>query len=126
MTVTGIGGVFFRSKDPNGRAQWYEDHLGITAGHDEIWQQESGMTIFAPFAETTYYFPASETFMLNLRVANLDALIIRLEKAGISVEQRDEWRTDYGHFARIHDPEGLPLELWEPPAGEGSDEREAR
>lgn len=104
MTVTGIGGVFLRSKDPNARAEWYREHLGIAAGHDEIWRQHEGMTIFAPFAESADYFPASETFMLNLRVTDLDALIVRLEAAGIAVEQRDEWRTEYGNFARISDP----------------------
>lgn len=117
MGVTGIGGLFFRSNDPDARAQWYRDHLGIDAGHTGIWQQDAGMTVFAPFPASTDYFAADQPFMLNLRVIELDALAATLEAAGIAVERRDEWDTDeYGTFARIHDPEGLPIELWEPPA----------
>jgi predicted enzyme related to lactoylglutathione lyase len=115
--VTGIGGLFFRSRDPDARTAWYREHLGIEAGHDGIWQQQAGMTVFAPFAADTDYFAADQSFMLNLRVTELDALAAKLEAAGIAVERRPEWDTaDYGRFARIHDPEGLPIELWEPPA----------
>ncbi|SFI70524.1 MULTISPECIES: VOC family protein [Microbacterium] len=118
MAVTGIGGLFFRSRDPEVRAAWYREHLGIEAGHDGIWQQDAGMTVFAPFPETSDYFAEDQTFMLNLRVTDLAALAARLEAAGIPVERRTEWDTeDYGTFARIHDPEGLPIELWQPPAG---------
>ncbi|HMR48383.1 MAG TPA: VOC family protein [Arachnia sp.] len=115
MSVTGIGGLFFRSRDPKARAEWYREHLGIDAGSDAIWQQEPGMTVFAPFASDSDYFPADQQFMLNLRVEQLDALAGRLESAGIEVERRDEWETDYGRFVRIIDPEGLPIELWELP-----------
>jgi glyoxylase I family protein len=117
MGVTGIGGLFFRSRDPEGRAAWYREHLGIEAGHDGSWQQQAGMTVFAPFPADSDYFAADQPFMLNLRVTELDALAAKLEAAGIAVERRQEWDTvDYGRFARIHDPEGLPIELWEPPA----------
>lgn len=117
MGVNGIGGLFFRSRDPEARAAWYRQHLGIEAGHDGIWQQEAGLTVFAPFPASTDYFVADQPFMLNLRVADLDELTARLEAAGIAVERRPEWDpTDYGRFVRIHDPEGLPIELWEPPA----------
>ncbi|HEY9478022.1 MAG TPA: VOC family protein [Microbacteriaceae bacterium] len=117
MAVTGIGGLFFRSRDPEARAAWYREHLDIQAGQDGIWQQQAGMTVFAPFSSDTDYFAADQSFMLNLRVTELDALAAKLEAAGIAVERRPEWdTTDYGHFARIHDPEGLPIELWEPPA----------
>ena len=115
MTVTGIGGLFFRSSDPDARAKWYREHLGIEAGHDAIWQQEAGMTVFAPFASDSDYFPSDQSFMLNLRVTGLDELAASLEQAGVAVERRPEWETEYGRFARIHDPEGLPIELWEPP-----------
>lgn len=115
MGVTGIGGLFFRSRDPEARAAWYRDHLGIEAGHTGIWQQEAGMTVFAPFPADSDYFNADQSFMLNLRVTELDQLATSLEAAGIAVERRPEWDTDYGRFARIHDPEGLPIELWEPP-----------
>jgi glyoxylase I family protein len=115
--VTGIGGLFFRSDDPDARVAWYREHLGIEAGHDGIWQQQAGMTVFAPFPADSDYFAADQPFMLNLRVTELDALAAKLEAAGIAVERRAEWDgTEYGTFARIHDPEGLPIELWEPPA----------
>ncbi|MCU1475977.1 MAG: glyoxalase [Subtercola sp.] len=81
-----------------------------------MWQQEAGATVFAPFSSDTDYFGADQPFMLNLRVTELDALAAKLEAAGIAMERKDEWNaTDYGSFARIHDPERLPIELWEPP-----------
>lgn len=113
MGVTGIGGLFFRSRDPAARAAWYKTHLGIDAGSNAVWQQDAGMTVFAPFAQDSDYFPADQSFMLNLRVTDLDALAETLEAAGIPVERRAEWDTEYGRFARIVDPEGLPIELWE-------------
>ncbi|GAB3575097.1 glyoxalase/bleomycin resistance/dioxygenase family protein [Leifsonia lichenia] len=116
MPVTGIGGLFFRSSDPDARAAWYREHLGIDAGQASVWQQEGGMTVFAPFPADSDYFPADQAFMLNLRVTELDALVASLDAAGVPVERRDEWTdTEYGSFARIHDPEGLPIELWQPP-----------
>lgn len=115
--VTGIGGLFFRSRDPEARAAWYQEHLGISAGHTGIWQQDAGMTVFAPFPADSDYFAADQQFMLNLRVSDIEQLAARLESEGIPVERRDEWNTDeYGTFARIHDPEGLAIELWQPPA----------
>jgi glyoxylase I family protein len=114
--VTGIGGLFFRSRDPDARTAWYREHLGIEAGQTGVWQQEAGMTVFAPFAADSDYFAADQSFMLNLRVSELDALAAQLEAAGVEVERRPEWdATEYGSFARIHDPEGLAIELWEPP-----------
>jgi predicted enzyme related to lactoylglutathione lyase len=113
MGVTGIGGLFFRSRDPAARAAWYKTHLGIDAGSNAVWQQDAGMTVFAPFAQNSDYFPTDQSFMLNLRVTDLDALAETLEAAGIPVERRAEWDTEYGRFARIVDPEGLPIELWE-------------
>jgi catechol 2,3-dioxygenase-like lactoylglutathione lyase family enzyme len=105
MTTLGIGGLFFRSRDPDARAAWYREHLGIDAGHDAIWQQEAGMTLFAPFPADSDYF-----------ADDLDHLVARLTAAGIEVDARPEWDTEIGRFVRIHDPEGLPLELWELPA----------
>lgn len=117
MGVTGIGGLFFRSGDPEARAAWYREHLGIEAGADRIWQQEHGMTVFAPFPADTDYFPPASSFMVNLRVDGLDALVSSLEADGIAVERRDEWdAAGIGRFARLADPEGLQIELWEPAA----------
>jgi len=116
VSVLGIGGLFFRSQDPQARAAWYARHLGIDAGaegEDAVWHQSAGMTVFAPFSQDSDYFSADQQFMLNLRVSDLDELIARLEAEGVAVERRPEWDTDYGRFVRIQDPEGLPIELWE-------------
>src|SRR5262245_33402777 len=112
--AVGIGGLFFRSRDTKALAEWYEKHLGVTG----YWQQEAGMTVFAPFKQETDYFPADKQWMINLRVDDLDGLIAQLKSAGIAVETRpDEWdTTETGRFARIHDPEGNQIELWLPPA----------
>jgi len=109
--VTGIGGVFFRSRDPKPLAEWYRAHLGID---DPSWQQQAGPTAFTPFKETTTYFgDPSKQWMMNFRVADLDAMVAQLKSAGIEVTVDPE-RYPYGRFARIHDPEGNPIELWQP------------
>ncbi|MBF0679939.1 MAG: VOC family protein [Devosia sp.] len=110
--VTGIGGIFFRSGDKDALVRWYETHLGIT----ELWQQDAGMTVFAPFRQESDYFPEAKQWMINFRVDDLDAMLVRLREAGIAVETRpEEWDTpETGRFARIHDPEGNQIELWEP------------
>lgn len=110
----GIGGFFFRARDKAALAAWYETHLGVA----EMWGQEAGMTIFAPFEETTDYFPADKQWMINFRVDDLDGMMAQLRAADIAIETRpDEWDTpETGRFARIHDPEGNQIELWEPPA----------
>ena len=115
-TVTGIGGVFFRATDPAAMAAWYFTHLGIAAGHDKIWSQSAGMTVFAPFDAASDYFPADQQSMLNLRVDDLAGFITSLSAAGIAVETKPEWDGEYGKFARIHDPAGHAIELWQPPA----------
>lgn len=110
--ITGIGGVFLRAADTKALAQWYQTHLGIS----ELWQQQAGPTVFAPFAAASDYFPATKQWMINLRVDDLDALVAELAQQGIPAERRpDEWdNPEVGRFARIHDPEGNPIELWEP------------
>ncbi len=116
--VDAIGGFFFRAKDPKALAAWYEKHLGINpvtqTADEQPWTQKSGPTVFAPFAMDTEYFGAmDQQWMLNFRVSNLDALIRQLQSAGIEIGRRDEI-ADIGSFARIHDPEGNPIELWQP------------
>lgn len=125
MGVLGIGGLFFRAKDPDALNAWYRDHLGVGAGcnadgtgdPDEwFWKTQGGPTVFAPFKADTDYFPADKQYMLNLRVSGIDALIDSLRTAGIAVETRAEWDApETGRFARIHDPEGNAIELWQPP-----------
>jgi glyoxylase I family protein len=116
--VTGIGGLFFRAKDPEKLSLWYEANLGINLSpksyEAQPWTQEAGITIFAPFAEKTEYFGRPEQqWMVNFRVRNLDAMRDQLAKAGIKVVMDDHVYPN-GRFARIHDPEGNPVELWEP------------
>ena len=114
MPVTGIGGFMFRSEDPKGLAAWYQQYFGM-GGYD--WQQAAGPTVFMPFAKTTDYFPADKQWMLNLRVADLDAVVADLTAAGIATTRDPAWDTpETGRFARLHDPEGNQIELWEPPA----------
>ena len=110
-----IGGVFFRSKDPETLAAWYSTHLGVATG-GAPWHQKAGPLVFAPFRADTDYFPADRQWMVNFRVEDLPALIATLQASGLSVETRAEWDGDWGLFARIHDPEGNPVELWQAPA----------
>ncbi len=128
MGVTGIGGFFFRARDPDALAAWYKTHLDVGAGCDGTggdgnggdpysWATAAGPTVFQPFKADTDYFAADKAFMLNLRVDGLDDLLARLRAAGIAVETRAEWNSpEAGRFARVHDPEGNAVELWEGPA----------
>ncbi len=116
--VTGIGGIFFRAADPASLSKWYLDHLGVRpvpANYDEpSWQQEAGPTVFAPFPrDTTYFGKQSQAWMINFRVRDLDAITAQLRAAGIEVKV-DPQTYPNGRFARLHDPEGNPIELWEP------------
>jgi len=112
--ITGIGGFFWRAKDPKALKEWYIKQLGVDI-KNMVWQQEAGPTVFEPFAHDTDYFAAEQQWMINFRVTDLQQLIAELEVKGISVETRDEWNSEeIGTFARIHDPEGNPIELWEP------------
>jgi predicted enzyme related to lactoylglutathione lyase len=115
MAITGIGGLFFRAQNPAALCDWYKTHLGIDVGG--IWSQQAGMSLIVPFAQDSDYFPADKAFMLNFRVDALDPLLASLRAAGIAIITKPEWDTpETGRFARIHDPEGNPVELWEPPA----------
>lgn len=113
--ISGIGGFFFRSKDPVALKEWYINTLGVDI-QEMVWQQAAGPTVFEPFAEDSDYFAGDKQWMINFRVTNLQELITELEGKGVAVEQRDEWNAmpEVGTFARVHDPEGNPIELWEP------------
>lgn len=121
--VLGIGGLFVRSGDPAALAAWYRNHLGFAvteAGQPDpdgnyVWLQEAGPTVFSFFPAGSEYFAADRQTMLNLRVEGLDALVARLEAAGI-VTSHHEAMEGVGRFVRIHDPDGNPIELWEPAA----------
>ena len=127
MPVLGVGGIFFRASDPDALKAWYREHLGVGAGcaadgagpPDEwSWQVHGGPLVFAPFEAATDYWAADKQFMLNLRVSDLDSLLEQLTASGIAVIANPEWNDpSVGRFARIHDPEGNAIELWEPPAG---------
>ena len=113
----GFGGFFFRAKDPEALAAWYRDHLGIEPPPESAggrpWMAAGGATVFAPFAADTDYFSAEKAFMLNFRVANLGLILAQLEEAGIE-SQRLADVPGIGRFAHLQDPEGNPIELWEP------------
>jgi predicted enzyme related to lactoylglutathione lyase len=115
MGVTGIGGFFFRAQNPKVLSAWYAEHLGVGDGEWGLWNQQAGQTVFSPFDAGTDYFPAEKQWMLNLRVEGLDALKASLEAKAIAVITNPEWdAAGMGRFARIHDPEGNAIELWEP------------
>lgn len=119
MPVLGFGGYFRRAKDPTAMKAWYLKHLGIgpSKPEDHVWMAGGGPVVFEPFPQDSTYFAAENQVMVNFRVSEMDALIAELRAAGIDVETRAEWdHPDYGRFARIHDPEGNPIELWQPPA----------
>jgi predicted enzyme related to lactoylglutathione lyase len=116
MAITGIGGLFFRAKNPEALMGWYKTHLGLEAGG--IWEQQAGPTLLVPFPDSSDYFPADKQWMINFRVEGLDDLLAELRAAGIEVITKAEWDSpEIGRFARIHDPEGNVIELWEPAAG---------
>ena len=114
MGVTGIGGFFFRSKDPETLAAWYRDTFGIGLGEYGLWEQQAGLTVFSPFAAGDTSYPPDTQWMLNLRVEGLDELKATLEAQGIEVVTKPEWDAPgVGRFARLRDPEGNGIELWE-------------
>jgi predicted enzyme related to lactoylglutathione lyase len=116
--VSGIGGFFFRAHDPKALALWYKQNLGVspvpTSSGESAWQQEAGATAFSPFPEKSDYFgDPNKVWMINFRVRNLDKMIAQLRAAGIEVKDPESY-PDIGRFTRLHDPEGNPIELWQP------------
>jgi predicted enzyme related to lactoylglutathione lyase len=120
--VTGIGGVFFKSKDPKALKAWYKKHLGLNTGQYGTvfsWYQgadstKKGYTQWSPFKETTNYFePSQKEFMINYRVADLTRLVTALKAEGVTICDTME-TYDYGKFIHILDLENNKIELWEP------------
>ena len=124
--VTGIGGVFFKARDPKALGAWYREHLGIAVedwgGAAFRWVTDdnptgTGTTIWNPFPATTSYFaPSESSFMINYRVPDLHALLAALRREGCTVDDKVE-ESEYGKFGWVMDPEGNRIELWQPPAG---------
>lgn len=122
--VTGIGGVFFKSDDPAKAREWYQKHLGLDVnpyGASFEWYESpnesaKAQTQWSPFPKDTEYFkPSKKEFMINYRVADLEALVAELRQEGVTIV--DDIETyDYGKFVHILDPEGNKIELWEPTA----------
>jgi predicted enzyme related to lactoylglutathione lyase len=117
----GIGGIFFKARDPKTLADWYAKHLGLTItdfggamfAEDA---QRPGFTLWSPFKDDTKYFaPSDKAYMINFRVDDLDALLEQLRSAGVQVDAKVD-RSEYGDFGWIMDPEGNRVELWQPPA----------
>src|SRR5262245_50812565 len=116
--VTGIGGFFFRSRDPDALALWYQERLGVNtvpkSYGEEPWRQDAGYTAFAPFdLDSQMIGPPEHTWMINFRVADLDAIVEQLRAAGEQVEVDPE-RYPNGRFAALRDPEGNGIQLWQP------------
>ena len=117
--VTGIGGIFFKCKDPKQTTQWYKDNLGLTTnpyGATFEWYEDAAgkhkaQTQWTPFAENSKSF--DKEFMINYRVENLEALVEELKKANVTIVDKME-TYDFGKFIHILDPEGNKIELWEP------------
>jgi glyoxylase I family protein len=115
MKISGIGGIFFRSRNPEALGRWYQEHFGINGPNSgAIWNQEAGPTVFSPFnADTDYFGRREQAFMLNFRVDDLDSLLADLRAANVPMDEKvDEY--SYGRFAWVYDPEGNKIELWQP------------
>ena len=120
--VTGIGGIFFKCKDPNKMKEWYKNHLGMDTneyGATFEWRQnddstKKGSTQWSPFEDSTSYFePSTKDFMINYQVVNLEELVEELKREGVTILDNIE-SYDYGRFIHIMDMEGNKIELWEP------------
>ncbi len=124
--VTGIGGVFFKAKDPKALGEWYRTHLGMNVeawgGVAFRWADDNpgatGTTVWSTFKQdTTHFAPSTASFMINYRVADLHGLLAKLREEGCAVEEKFD-DSEYGKFGWVMDPEGNRLELWQPPEGQ--------
>lgn len=123
--VTGIGGIFFKAKDPKALGEWYRKHLGIDiqswGGAIFQWNAEgkpnvTGLTTWNVFSTSEYLAPSTAPFMINYRVEDLHVLLGLLRAEGCAVDDKVE-ESEYGKFGWAMDPEGNRIELWEPPVG---------
>lgn len=124
--VTGIGGIFFKAKDPKALQGWYKRHLGIDVQDwggaafdwtDAEGKPVGGTTAWSIFAEGDSFSPSTAPFMVNYRVADLHGLLEALKAEGCHVLDKID-QSDFGKFGWVIDPEGNKVELWEPPAGQ--------
>ena len=117
--VTGIGGVFFRARDPAALAAWYEEHLGVPRQDGETYAifPESRNTVWSTFGADSDYWPADKQGMVNYTVDDLDAMLAQLRGAGSEVDDKTHEIDGIGRFGWAVDPEGNRFELWEPAAG---------
>jgi len=117
--ITGVGGVFFKARNPQQLMEWYGQHLGLQFQHGYIqfkWADDkaTGSTSVAIFKKDSDYFnPGEQSYMINFRVADLRALLAELRENGVTIAG-DMQEYDYGRFGWIIDPEGNKIELWEP------------
>ena len=116
--VTGIGGFFFRARDPDALAAWYQERLGVDTAprtyEEEPWRQQEGVTVFAPFQQDSEMIgPPEHTWMINFRVDDLAAIVAQLRSAGETVDVDPE-RYPNGRFAEVRDPEDNRIQLWQP------------
>jgi predicted enzyme related to lactoylglutathione lyase len=125
--VLGIGGIFFKAQDAEKLAAWYREHLGLEVEEYggvtfregpnpiETLPARQAYTVWSPFpSDTDYFAPSTKPFMINFRVADLDALLAKLRAEGVTVDERAE-KSEFGYFGWAMDPEGNRIELWEPP-----------
>ena len=113
--VIGIGGTFFRARDPDALTAWYREHLGLP---DAVFRSPAGTLVWAAFRDDTDYFgPSGQQWMLNYRVDDLGAVLQRLRAAGVEVDERTQEQEGVGRFGWAVDPEGNRFELWEPAEG---------
>ena len=115
--VLGVGGVFFKAKDPQGLAQWYATHLGVPIEAGQTYGTFTGgagdQTVWSVFPQNTQYFGPTTPYMFNFRVRSVRAMLDQLRASGVQVDDNVE-EYDYGNFGWLFDPEGNRIELWEP------------
>jgi glyoxylase I family protein len=120
--ASGIGGVFFRAKDPDALVAWYAEHVGVPVQPDGyvVFTGSRSAQVWAPFTSDTDYWPAEKQAMINFTVSDLDAMLAQLRSAGAEVDERVELLDGMGRFGWAVDPEGNRFELWEPAEGSES------